>query len=348
MNMPKISVIVPCYKTEPELLQKSIESILNQTFQDLEIIVVDDGNTEEYRSVYETDLFKDERIKLLKKKNEGVSAARNDGVRIAAGDYVVYADSDDVMMKQFLSEAYEIATKNNADLVMGGNIDLNLIDTMKNTKNYPVKTFVGDQIKQLRKYMLGKKRYQFGSGKASVGQGSWTRLVKKEKAVSVMFDTSLPIGEDVVWNLELFKICNKVCVAETVWYGYYYNPTSATRRFRSRAIEESKESMDKIKKYLDLDNDDEYYSYCSRAFVDLHRIHQCFIGNPQNPLSSAQIRKKAKYVYTNEPWNELKSKRYFAMCSKKDKITLLLFRFKLLFSYYSLRDKNNVKGVSHE
>ncbi len=347
--MPEISIIIPCYKTEPDLLKKCMESILNQTFQDFEIIIIDDGNTEEYRSVYKKEIFLDKRIKVIMKQNEGVSKARNDGLKYAEGNYIVYIDSDDIALPGFFDEAYRTIRKYDADCVIGGNIDINLAASFKydEKSEFAVKVYSDDNVKKLRKYMLGRKKYMINGGKASVWHGPWTRLIRKNIAEEVLFDTSLPIGEDVVWNLMLLQKCKKVCIAETAWYGYYYNPDSATRRFRNRAIEESEESLNKMKPLLDFNNDKEYYSFCSRAFTDLDRIYRCYIGNNQNPLSSAEIKKRANYVYTSKPWAELKSKRYFKMCSKKEKMTVLLYRFKLLFTYYSLRDKKNSEGKKH-
>lgn len=337
--MPEISVIVPCYKTEPSLLIRCVKSVLGQTFSDLELIIVDDGNTAKYRKVYDHVELQDERIRVIKIENGGVSNARNTGVSKARGRYIVFADADDILLENFLMEAYHIAEKHCADLVMGGNIDMKLADTISERlkAKYPVNVYSGERVRDLNRYMLGRRRYFIGKDGISVGQGPWTRLVKKELAESVMFDTSLPIGEDVVWNLELLRKCRTVCVAETAWYGYYYNPDSATRRYRERAVEESEESLNKMRTYLDLNNDAEFYSFCSRTFVDLDRLSRCYIDNNDNPHSRKEIKRKKKYIYTHEPWSILNSRRFFRMCSNKERATLLLFRFRLLFLYYSMR-----------
>ena len=91
-------------------------------------------------------------------------------------------------------------------------------------------------------------------------------------------------------------------------------------------------------KPYDLNDDGEYYAFCSRAYTDLYRIHQCYLNNNENNLSSAEKRKISLMIYNSDPWAEIKRKRYWAMCSKKEKIYLTMFRAKVLFRYYCLRD----------
>ena len=94
--MKKISVIVPIYNVE-KYLEKCLESIINQTFINLEIILINDGSTDFSGSICEKYKNKDNRIILIHKKNEGLSAARNKGLSIATGDYISFVDSDDFL-----------------------------------------------------------------------------------------------------------------------------------------------------------------------------------------------------------------------------------------------------------
>lgn len=336
--MPKISVIIPCYRTHEDLLCRCIRSILMQTFDDYEIIIVDDGNSEAYRKVYQQSIFSDNRIKILYRDNAGVSASRNYGIENAMGDYVVFSDADDIMLKNFLKEAYEIAIQYKCDCVIGGEYNLEKLDDVEATLSgkYPIDVFEGKKIESLRKHTVGKNIYRFESGLSGIGQGPWTRLIKRDLAKSIQFDTKLPIGEDVVWNFELLKNVKKICVAQTIWYGYYYNPDSATRRFRENAIIESRDSLLRIKEYLNLDDDQEFYAYSSRCFVDLYRIFICYLRKCN--LSKRELHKVCKKIYTEYPWKVVASNRYFSLCHGKDRITSILFRMHLLFTYYTLKN----------
>lgn len=92
--MPKISIIVPVYNVE-KYLRKCIDSILNQTFKDFELILIDDGSTDESGKICDEYNLKDNRIKVIHKENGGLSSARNAGLDIAQGEYIGFVDSDD-------------------------------------------------------------------------------------------------------------------------------------------------------------------------------------------------------------------------------------------------------------
>lgn len=112
MNTHYISVIVPVYKVEP-FLKKCILSLLNQTFTNLEIILIDDGSPDNCGKMCDDYVAKDSRIIVIHKKNGGLSSARNAGIDIAKGDYLMFIDSDDYVEPDFCEKAYHFVTDNN-------------------------------------------------------------------------------------------------------------------------------------------------------------------------------------------------------------------------------------------
>lgn len=115
-NKIKISVIVPVYNVE-EYLVECIDSILGQTFEEFELILVDDGATDGSGTICDMYAAKDQRIKVLHKKNGGLSSARNAGIESALGEYIAFIDSDDVVHPDYLKDMVFIAEKEGADLV---------------------------------------------------------------------------------------------------------------------------------------------------------------------------------------------------------------------------------------
>lgn len=111
--MPEISVILPVFNSE-EFVRKSIESVLVQTFEDFELIIVNDGSTDSSKDII--DSFKDDRIRLINQSNQGPGAARNNALKIAQGRYVMYLDSDDWFTSDALEVAYGEITKFDADM----------------------------------------------------------------------------------------------------------------------------------------------------------------------------------------------------------------------------------------
>lgn len=116
--MPKVSVIVPAYNTE-KYISQTFDSILNQTLQDTEIIVVNDGSTDGTQAIIDDYCSRHEKIKKIYQENSGVSAARNVGLSIAKGDYVLFLDSDDVITEITLEAYYNALTKYDADVAVG-------------------------------------------------------------------------------------------------------------------------------------------------------------------------------------------------------------------------------------
>ena len=118
--MPKISIIVPVYKTETYLRQ-CIDSLINQTFQDIEIILVDDGSPDNSPAICDEYAAKDQRIKVIHKQNAGVSEARNSGIDAAKGDFLMFVDSDDWMEIDGCDILYNEYLQTGADTVIGDN-----------------------------------------------------------------------------------------------------------------------------------------------------------------------------------------------------------------------------------
>lgn len=118
-NNPQISIIVPVYKVE-KYLDRCINSILNQTFRDFELILVDDGSPDNCPQMCDRWQEKDSRIRVIHKANGGASSARNAGLKIAKGEYIAFVDSDDWVHPQMYQTLYNIAEKNHADMAVCG------------------------------------------------------------------------------------------------------------------------------------------------------------------------------------------------------------------------------------
>ena len=117
--MPTISIIVPIYKVEP-YLRRCVDSILDQTFSDFELILVDDGSPDNCGSICEEYAAKDERVKVIHKPNGGLSSARNAGLNMAQGDYIGFVDSDDYIESNMFEQLFRVAVQSDAQIVQCG------------------------------------------------------------------------------------------------------------------------------------------------------------------------------------------------------------------------------------
>lgn len=146
---PKISCIVPVYNVE-KYLRRCVDSILNQTFTDFELILVDDGSPDNSPAICYEYAVKDSRIKVIHKVNGGVSSARNVGLDVAKGEWICFVDSDDLIEADYMQKMYEAAINNNSDFIMCGIQQIAGYETLKN--NYK---------KKIKKNTVCKNRREF-------------------------------------------------------------------------------------------------------------------------------------------------------------------------------------------
>ena len=221
--MKLVSVIIPVYNVEKHL-KRCLRSVLNQTYQNLEIILVDDGSTDTCPRLLDTYAKKDGRIKVLHKTNEGVSVARNVGLEMATGDYVCFVDSDDFLPKRSIEVLYEGLTQNDADLSIGCWARITPKSTYYNRRKAGL-------IPKMDKHAFMEIM------NAPEMKGPVAKLFKKSllQEKKLRFPKGVVISEDTLFVYEYLKACNTVyAVDENV---YYYNKLSigsATTKFYDR------------------------------------------------------------------------------------------------------------------
>ena len=207
MNLPLISVIVPIYKVE-KYLCKCVDSIINQTYKNLEIILVDDGSPDNCPRICDDYAKKDSRIKVIHKKNGGLSDARNAGVKIATGEYISFIDSDDWVETQMIEKMFTCINKDKSDVVSSGvkwvKDDGSLINDVTIDENGILDTVTG--MKELLKDGLLK-------------QHVWNKLYKASLIRNIPFEKG-KYHEDVFWSYQIFGIAEKTSIMKESFYNY--------------------------------------------------------------------------------------------------------------------------------
>ena len=231
-NKAKISVIVPVYNAE-KYLDRCVESIINQTFKDFELILVDDGSTDDSGVLSDKLATKDKRIKVFHKENGGVSSARNIGLDNALGKYVAFCDPDDFIHPQMYEILYKFAKDNDAECVVcnfESFSDFNNIKVQDITLENKYECFSG---KQAYEYIrLSDKRNMLGC--------VWNKLFLKSSIHNLRFNTSLSYGEDLCFVLTFLSTIESMIVLNDVFLYYYF--------IRSDSVMRTLDS----KKYLEL------------------------------------------------------------------------------------------------
>ena len=133
--MPAVSVVIPVYNSA-KYLRECLDSIVAQTFSDWEIIAVDDGSSDESPEILDEYAAKDSRIKVIHKANAGVSAARNDGLDAAQGEYVVFVDSDDLLVVNALDILHKTISSENADIAFADHFSFQCDKNQEKERRY--------------------------------------------------------------------------------------------------------------------------------------------------------------------------------------------------------------------
>lgn len=200
--MPKVSVIIPVYNTE-KYLSKCLDSLVSQTLQDIEIICINDGSTDNSLELLKSYAQQDKRIKIINfKENQGVSRARNAGIRVATGEYIGFADSDDTVDLNFYEKLYDKAKETDADVVKG---DLKEIFPNRKIIFYP-------QNEAILKYQ--NKFCFYLSFTSAIYR---LELIKTNK---IFFSHRLIYTEDLVWLNQVISKSNKIEIVPDVYYNY--------------------------------------------------------------------------------------------------------------------------------
>lgn len=211
-----ISVIIPVYNTA-KFLSTCIKSVVNQTYQDLEIILINDASTDNSIHICNTFKEKDKRIILIdKKQNEGVEKARYDGILAATGEYICFVDSDDWLEKNALKRMYDKAIETDADYVeIGMQRVLDRHKIIKRKSNPAVKGLI-TQPQLFDSYYISF----FGMNILSIN--IWGKLYKSCIFKNPPQPIGLVMGEDLYFNLELFPHLQKIYIDDYIGYNYRF------------------------------------------------------------------------------------------------------------------------------
>ncbi len=209
--MPKVSVIIPVYKAE-KFIHECIESVLNQSFSDIELILVDDGSPDNSGAICDEYAMKNNGIKVYHQKNGGVCAARNKGLDMATGDYILFLDSDDYMPIDAVETLYNDAVQNNAGIAIG-----RMFCNTESTKT--------DNSLEVWSGMEALTR---GAEDHPALYGCCTKLFKRELVGDVRFVEGRKVHEDGYFLFLAMIKLPTITVRNKCTYIYRNNPDSAS------------------------------------------------------------------------------------------------------------------------
>lgn len=295
MNDPLVSIVVPVYKVE-KYIRECIDSILKQTYQNYELILVDDGSPDRCGEICEDYKKKNEKIQVIHKQNGGLSDARNAGTKIAKGEYITYIDSDDYVSENYLEKLVSAAVKYDADFVQGNYTREAFHSTVGNEEH----VFASDQA--FRKLLTWD----------TVMVYAWAKLYR----LSMFQNIEYPVGrlnEDCCTTYKLILNSNKVvCIDDEIYY-YRITPNSIlTSKFNVKRFELWK-VPEEIKAYLGnqaKSYKDELEYYKMRIGINLLNDSSSVEDNPsfttyQKDITSWLKQCNRRNPYTNKKYRLL-------------------------------------------
>lgn len=232
-----ISIIVPCYNVG-KYAKRCISSIMEQSYEDIEIITVNDGSKDDTLSILESLASKDNRIHIINKENAGVSAARNSGLEVATGEYVVFVDGDDYLAPDYVEYMLSLAKRSDADFCMSKNCFYR--DTEPQVEHDNIQIMTPAQATAL---LISPR----------VIVGCWNKMFKRSflNKFRLSFSTSLFYGEGLNFIIKASQLANNVAAGERkVYYYRRNNEASATSKYNIQKYYNGEKALDKIQQEL--------------------------------------------------------------------------------------------------
>jgi len=303
--MNKISVIVPIYNVE-KYLRRCVDSILAQTYANLEVILVDDGSTDGSPAICDEYAQKDKRVVVIHKKNAGVSAARNSGLDKATGDYVAFVDADDYVDTSMYAKLIEKAEQNDLDICV---CQYYQVDEQTGKTKFVNETDI-DNIKNEKVFSslikVGSKHKKDHIETENIMGCVWRAIYKKNLVADTRFNQEFSIGEDLIFSIELFKKKPKVDIVCEPLYFYIQRASSAVHTY----------SEDKMKRRVAMHK---YLLEIIRGYVpeQEHKWHQFHIY--ASLLNELLKNGQKEYVkrWTDDQYMQSLCSRENYVCAKK-------------------------------
>lgn len=300
MNNPKVSIIVPIYNVE-NYLDRCVQSLLNQTLMDVEIILVDDGSSDKCPKMCDEYAEQDERIKVIHKSNAGLGYARNSGIEIATSDYIAFIDSDDYVDVNMFNTMYDYAIEHSADGVFCGfrkelkpgvwadshEVDNDIIMEHEEIYNFMLNMIAsGRKIKKERLHQM------------SVWHAIYRREIIAHNNIRFQSEREV-VSEDIPFQIDFLMKASKIAYLKNSFYYYCLNGGSLSMTFKPEKFS----GYCKLRHCLLLKNtDSEYRNRVNRLFVGYTRSY-CYKASQ---LNLPNIKKIYKQIFRHPAWVEVK------------------------------------------
>lgn len=315
-----VSIIVPIYKVE-KYLRQCIESIIEQTHKNIEILLIDDGSPDTSLQICEEYAKKDSRIKVFSKPNGGLSDARNYGLERCKGKYIAFIDSDDYVHKEYIQELLKKCIETKSDIAMCG---IKRVDD--NGQELEEIEITDKQIQTGKEMILEINDY------STTNVVAWNKLYKRHLFNNIEYPKG-KLHEDEFTTHKLLYNANQIAITQEKLYFYRYNANSIMNSSLSIKRLHILEALEDRLKYFKTNNEEEIYNNTIIRYIDTI----IYLYNISNAKKDKEIRKKILEKYKELYKTEFKK----AKLTTKKKLKIGLF--KMMPNLYTICQKQKEK-----
>lgn len=248
-----VSIIIPVYNCE-QYIHQCIDSVLRQTYREIEIILIDDGSTDNSVQILDNYRNVDKRVKVIHKNNEGVSIARNVGIDVSRGKYCAFIDADDFIHPNYISYLVHLAESNNVNIAISSQCRDNFFESIKEDDRIQIVSAENGTALFLSPHLI---------------VGCWNKIFNRDFLIrnNLYFNPELFYGEGLHFICMAAKHSNGIAIGMKKYYNYRRNnPASATTRFNIEKLINGQKSLDLIASNVD---------NSSKQIQDMLTWHQC-------------------------------------------------------------------------
>lgn len=324
-----VSIIVPVYKAKQEYFEQCLESLVNQTYQNIEIIIIDDGSPDNCGDICDAYAANYSQIRVIHKKNEGVSVARNVGMEISHGEFLLFVDADDWLDLECVEKVVKELLLRDSDVLFFRQIDV-LSNKMirSNDMYHGSRCIKKSEIKDIQFISFTEQLYKLEFCPLT----PWAKLIKKDLVINnnIVFPKGLKRSQDVIFNLYLWEYIQSAYFYD--YYGYYYrkHSDSNVHRYHADIADTMIQFLQEGEKFINKfhSNDNEYKKKMGyRAIKQLAFIENSYTFHPDSKLTKKEIISYSK-KYLDTPI----VKKYIAQSSVRDCDSV-----KFLFRYFVIK-----------
>lgn len=334
----KISIIVAVYNVE-KYLSRCIESILQQTYSNLEILLVNDGSTDNSGKIcYKYEKI-DKRIVVIDKENGGLTSARKAGFEKAQGEYLAFIDSDDYLEKNYIELLYRSVIENKSDIaICSYYLEYNNKNIVQKFK-YLKKNFIKEEY---AKELIQPSIYPLVKDQTRIPNFLWLRLYRRDIITEKCFISERKVyTEDLFFNAEAYWMSKKVSIVDIPLYHYCVNEESLTHIYRKNKYIMEKNRVMGISKILD------QYEIIDRErlyLANLRLIWEC-IENAMKLDTYGQYKSEIKKMFQDEDLRRMPLGEALQQASRGEKICYYCFKHKFYLFTYCFKKIMKIRGA---